>query len=389
MITREIVENQHPIKLLGEVATFLDHRRRPVKQSERTEGPYPYYGANGLQGTIDGYIFDEPLILLAEDGGHFDDPDRGIAYEISGRTWVNNHAHVLKPSNGTLDLKYLRRVLENYDVRPFINGSTRSKLTKAQAERIPIPFPPLEEQRRIAAILDKADALRRKRKRALELLDTLTQSIFLDMFGHNSDEIARWGDPVALGDIADIGSGITKGRKSNGQATREIPYLAVVNVQDRRLNLSSVKTIEATEDEILRYRLQKDDLLLTEGGDPDKLGRGTLWAGEIGEAIHQNHIFRVRLKSEVVLPLFLNWLISSPYGKRYFLSVAKQTTGIASINKTQLSEFPTIVPSIDLQSKYVRLAQAIAADTRRLVSSEQRADFLFASLQHRAFSGQL
>ena len=141
MITREIAEATHPTKPLGEVAAFLDHKRRPVKQSERKEGIFPYYGANGLQGTIDSFIFDEPLILLAEDGGHFDDPDRGIAYEISGKTWVNNHAHVLKPQNGELDLTYLRRVLENYDVRPFVNGSTRSKLTKAQAERIPIPLP--------------------------------------------------------------------------------------------------------------------------------------------------------------------------------------------------------------------------------------------------------
>jgi type I restriction enzyme S subunit len=97
MITREIAEATHPTKPLGEVAAFLDHKRRPVKQSERKEGPFPYYGANGLQGTIDSFIFDEPLILLAEDGGHFDNPDRGIAYEISGKTWVNNHAHVLKP----------------------------------------------------------------------------------------------------------------------------------------------------------------------------------------------------------------------------------------------------------------------------------------------------
>ena len=96
------------------------------------------------------------------------------------------------------------------------------------------------------------------------------------------------GKPVALAELADIGSGITKGRKLNGQATREVRYLAVANVQDRRLDLSYVKTIEATENEISRYRLQKGDLLLTEGGDPDKLGRGTLWASEIVEAIHQN-----------------------------------------------------------------------------------------------------
>ena len=117
---------------------------------------YPYYGANGQQGTIANFIFDEPLVLLAEDGGHFENPDRGIAYRISGKTWVNNHAHVLRPK-ADIDLAYLCRVLENYDVTPFVTGTTRGKLTKGGASEIPIPLPPLHEQRRIAAILDKAD----------------------------------------------------------------------------------------------------------------------------------------------------------------------------------------------------------------------------------------
>ena len=267
--------------------------------------------------------------------------------------------------------------------------STVKNLNSEIVASIEIRLPPLDEQRRIAAILDKADALRRKRKRAIELIDRITQSIFFELFGHTSDEVLQWGNPIALADLADIGSGITKGRKLNGQKTREVPYMAVVNVQDRRLDLSSVKTIEASEEEISRYRLADGDLLLTEGGDPDKLGRGTLWAGELPEAIHQNHIFRVRVRSDSLLPLFLNWLVSSPYGKRYFLNVAKQTTGIASINKTQLSQFPTIVPPIEVQQRFVDVANAVAAETKHLHSSSNNIDFLFSSLQHRAFSGQL
>src|SRR5260370_20248201 len=129
-------------------------------------------------------------------------------------------------------------------------------------------------------------------------------------------------------------SGNTKGRNINVSPVRTVPYLAVVNVQDRALDLRQLKTIAATEAEIQRYRLQKDDLLLTEGGDPDKLGRGTLWSGEIDECIHQNHIFRVRLTDSRFLPVFVNWVVGSERGKRYFLRSAKQTTGIASINLT-------------------------------------------------------
>ena len=162
MITRETVGGTFPVRPLGEVVEFLDSKRRPVKEADRKPGPFPYYGANGQQGTIDAYIFDEPLVLLAADGGFFDRPERGIAYRISGRTWVNNHAHVLRPRAG-LDIAFLCRVLENYEVTPFISGTTRSKLTKGQAEKIEIPLPPLDEQRRIAAVLDQADELRQRR----------------------------------------------------------------------------------------------------------------------------------------------------------------------------------------------------------------------------------
>jgi type I restriction enzyme, S subunit len=126
------------------------------------------------------------------------------------------------------------------------------------------------------------------------------------------------------------------GRKLNGKPTRQIPYLAVVNVQDRSLNMSILKQIDATEEEIDRYRLQRYDLLLKESGDPDKLGRGTIWNDELPECIHQNYIFRIRFTTNSIQPLFLSWLVGSQSGKGYFLRSAKQTTGIASINMTQL-----------------------------------------------------
>jgi len=256
-------------------------------------------------------------------------------------------------------------------------------------DSLEIPLPPLDEQRRIVTILDKTDALRRRRKRAIELLDGLTQVFFLEMFG---DWIVRAKDEktvMALGDITEIASGITKGRKLNGEATRDVPYLAVSNVQDKFLDLTVVKTIEATEGEIRRYLLRRDDLLLTEGGDPDKLGRGTLWADELEESIHQNHIFRVRVSSSEVLPLYLVWLLGSSYGKAYFLRSAKQTTGIASINKTQLSEFPVIIPSMDAQMEFAKKVLLVKRAIEMKVSSNAKIEFLFSSLQHRAFSGQL
>jgi type I restriction enzyme S subunit len=182
---------------------------------------------------------------------------------------------------------------------------------------------------------------------------------------------------------------VTKGRSLEGKSTREVPYLAVVNVQDRFLNMSVVKKIEATEAEIQQFKLLPEDLLLTEGGDPDKLGRGTLWSGELPECIHQNHVFRVRLKSPDLHPLFLNWLVGSSRGKRYFLRSAKQTTGIASINMTQLRGFPLLMPPINLQREF---ASRVAAVNKLIIASRAslaELNGLFAGLQFRAFQGEL
>lgn len=115
-----------------------------------------------------------------------------------------------------------------------------------------------------------------------------------------------------------------------------------------RLNLDTVKSTAATAEEIERYRLEANDLRLAKGGDPDELGRGTLWDGSVPDCIHQNHVFRVRLHDKRLTPRFLNWLVGSGRGKRYFLRSAKQTTGIASINMTQLRAFPVLTPPLAL-----------------------------------------
>ncbi|MBI5760233.1 MAG: restriction endonuclease subunit S, partial [Planctomycetales bacterium] len=147
-----------------------------------------------------------------------------------------------------------------------------------------------------------------------------------------------------LGDATEISSGITLGRNLNGRECRVVPYLRVANVQDGFLDLDDVKKTPASEDEINACRLEPGDVLLTEGGDLDKLGRGTYWQGEIPDCIHQNHIFRIRFDPALFDSAFLAFQFGSPYGKAYFLRHAKRTTGIASINKAVLSNFPLLAP---------------------------------------------
>jgi type I restriction enzyme, S subunit len=234
--------------------------------------------------------------------------------------------------------------------------------------------------------LDKADAIRRKRREANALIEELLRSAFLDMFGDPVTNTRRW--PVKpLGEVADAASGVTKGKRYDSQTLVTLPYMRVANVQDGHLALGDVKTITVSEEDGRRYRLKHGDVLLTEGGDPDKLGRGTVWRGEIEPCIHQNHIFRVRpgpqLRSE-----YLSAIVGSERGKRYFLRAAKQTTGIATINMTQLKAFPVLLPPLNLQDAYLRFIARASAVRNIFQKQHKLVDELFGSLVAHAFAGQ-
>ena len=167
---------------LEDVCEILDSKRVPITASNRQPGPYPYYGANGIQDYVADYIFDDELVLLAEDGGNFGSKEKPIAYRVSGKCWINNHAHVLKPKTG-LDVDYLCYSLMFYDVTGLVNGATRQKLTQADMRKMEIPLPPLDEQRHIAAVLDKVSGLISKSREQWDKLDELVKARFVEMFG--------------------------------------------------------------------------------------------------------------------------------------------------------------------------------------------------------------
>lgn len=192
-----------------------------------------------------------------------------------------------------------------------------------------------------------------------------------------------------LADVADIVAGITLGRKTKDAELLEVPYLRVANVQDGHLNLGDLKKIAASRREIEKLALKDGDLLLTEGGDLDKLGRGACWREQVPLCLHQNHIFRVRFPHDRYDPDFVSFQIGSPYGKAYFLAHAKKTTGIASINQRVLGAFPLISPPIDEQRRVAaRLKTELAEveSVRRAALTQLRdIDALPAKLLARAF----
>lgn len=164
------------VKKLVEVADFLDNLRKPVTASDRVSGPYPYYGANGQQDSVGDYIFDDELVLLAEDGGYFGSKTRPVAYRVSGKCWINNHAHVLKNKNEVSDIDFLGYSLMFYDVTPYVTGSTRAKLNKSAAEKIKIYLPSLKIQKQIvvklSAVQDYKKQLLEQKTKLKELFDS-------------------------------------------------------------------------------------------------------------------------------------------------------------------------------------------------------------------------
>ena len=161
---------------------ILDSQRKPVTESERIPGMYPYYGANGIQGTINQYIFDDKLVLVAEDGGHFGSKIKPIAYLVNGKCWVNNHAHVLRAKKGFL-AEYICYSLMFYKIEGYINGATRQKLTQAALRKLIIPKRTVEYQKAIVDRLELVKYIIEKKQNIINELDLLIKSRFVEMFG--------------------------------------------------------------------------------------------------------------------------------------------------------------------------------------------------------------
>lgn len=179
---------------------------------------------------------------------------------------------------------------------------------------------------------------------------------------------------ISLDKVAQIQTGFAKNLRQRS-GTVELPYLRVANVQDGYLDFSEIKTICIQKEKIGRYRLEVGDVLLTEGGDFDKLGRGAVWTGDIENCIHQNHVFAVRSDTMILSPQFFSAQAGSSYGKRYFLGCSKQSTNLASINSSQLKKFPVLLPPLPEQKAIADLLSTwdeAIEKTERLIQAKER-----------------
>jgi type I restriction enzyme S subunit len=258
-------------------------------------------------------------------------------------------------------------------------NSSRLRLYPEQFLRIPIMVPPPDEQAAIVRYLDWANgrlerAIRAKRK-VIALLTEQKQSMTQRAVTRGVDASATlrptgipwFGDVPShwevrpLKAVSAIQSGVTLGKDYGAQQTQTFPYLRVANVQAGFVDLSDVKTIRVPVPEARRSMLAVGDVLMTEGGDPDKLGRGCVWDGQVSPCLHQNHVFAVRPDQHRLEPAFLSAFMGTSYARAYFQSTAKQTTNLASTNKTKIGRLQVPLPPVDEQRA---ILAAVAAETQ-------------------------
>ncbi len=300
---------------------------------------------------------------------------------------IDNNAMAAIP-NACVDSRYLYHFLKTVDFYCLAPATTVPALRKSDLEKLQVPLPPLPEQRRIAAILDQADALRAKRREALAQLDSLSQSIFIEMFGDPATNSSGW-PLIGIGDLADVQGGlqVTTARRD---LPLEVPYLRVANVYRRCLQLEEIKTIRATATEVNRTTLKENDLLVVEGhGNPAEIGRSALWNGSIPQCVHQNHLIRVRFDTTKVVPVFACEYLNSSGGQRHLVRAGKSTSGLNTISVSDVRVAPVALPPLALQKAFAARSLSVEAlrTTHRAALAEW--DALLASLQHRAFSGSL
>jgi len=354
-------------------------------------GDVPYYGATGQVGFIDKHIFDEELVLLGEDGAPFLDSGKPKAYLIRGKSWVNNHAHVLRGKPGLLN-SFLLYQLNNLDYRPYVSGTTRLKLPQGPMKSIPLLVPLESEQRRIVAEIEKqftrleagVAALRRvqaslkryraavlkaacegrlvpteaelaktgKRKAKFETGEELLARILAER-RKNWQGRGQYREPTApdTDGLSPLPPGWTHvsveavgfvqlGRQrapKHHTGPNMRPYLRVANVYEDRIDLGDVKVMNFTPEEFEVFRLEPNDILLNEGQSLELVGRPALYRGELPGACFTNTLVRFRpcpsLDVKFALSVFRAFMHSGRFQK-----IANWTTNIAHLGADRFAK---------------------------------------------------
>ena len=336
-----------------ECCEILDSMRIPITASDRKEGKYPYYGANGIQDYVNDYIFDDELVLLAEDGGNFGSKEKPIAYRVSGKCWVNNHAHVLKPKE-EIDVDYLCYSLMFYKVDGMINGATRKKLTQTAMKKMKIPLRNIVEQKKIVQQLNKIIEIREKAKKELNLLDNLIQARFVELFGDAVYNDKKWETDTVKNLCKEIyGGGTPSKAHPEYYKDGDIPWVSAKDMKTDVLKDSQIKINQLGVDNSTARLVPVNSVIMVIRSG---ILKHTLPVAVNKVPITVNQDLKVFIPGERILTRFL--AVQFKMQEKDILSGVRAVTD-DNIEFNSLKQRRMIVPPIDLQQKYLMFLERI------------------------------
>ena len=341
--------------LLEDCCDILDSMRIPVTAENRKKGEYPYYGANGIQDYVADYIFDDELVLLAEDGGNFGSKERPIAYRVSGKCWVNNHAHVLKPKEG-LDVNYLCYSLMFYKVDGMVNGATRQKLTQAAMRKMLIPKRTMEEQMNIVDKLNRTIEIKKKRQIELDELENLIKSRFVEMFGDPEFNPYKW-QQVHLEDVC---TSIVRG-PFGSVLKKEFfipPSETTYKVYEQKHAIQKSATIgtyyitEEKYNELKRFECFPGDILMSCSGT---MGEFYRLPADCERGIINQALCKFTLDEDKILPVVFLVYMQQTIGK-----LETKGSGIKNIAAVSyVKALPINLPPMSMQENFAAFVQSV------------------------------
>jgi type I restriction enzyme S subunit len=372
------------LKKIGEICENLDSKRKPITKKNRTDGDIPYYGATGIVDYVNDYMFNEKLVLLGEDGAKWNSGDE-CAFIVKGKTWVNNHAHVLRPNRNIILDEWMVYNLNFQDLSPYVSGMTVPKLNQAKMNEIPIPVPPLPEQKRIVAILDETFAAIDKAKANVEknlqnakkLFDSVLDGIFYDK---------KW-NVKQLGDVC---TRVEYGSSTKSTVKGKLPVLRMGNIQNGRFVWDSLVYSDKEEDN-KQYLLKYNDVLFNRTNSPELVGKTAIYKGEM-PAIFAGYLIRIHRKEDLLDADYLNYFLNSKIAKEYGKTVVISSVNQANINGTKLKTYPVPLPTLKEQETIVQQLDALRSQTQMMeilyLNKLVKLEELEKSILKRAFAGE-
>ncbi len=300
----------------------------------------------------------------------------------------------VRAKRNVADLGYLAHVIasKKRELTKLGTGSTFLAIRRDDLKGLQIPLPPLKEQKRIAAILDKADAIRRKRQQAIELADQFLRSVFLDMFGDPLANPKGWKVKTLQDLSSKISSGTTPIGGSKVYVDEGVAFLRSQNVWRNKIVTDDLVYIDsATHSKMHKSSLKNKDLLMTKTGrfntENSSLGRAAIFLGEDDTANINGHVYLMRLQDNVVHEFVLFILTTNEY-REYIRSVCVGGIDKRQINKDHLQHFPIICPPLDIQHQFSEITRAIGAQNNLAKKSLKEFEDLFDSLSQKVFKGE-